>query len=43
VAIGINSSAFPDAIGDLYGAVLGILEPQSEINPSAPPPDLTGD
>jgi D-alanyl-D-alanine carboxypeptidase len=43
VAIGINSSAFPDAIGDLYQAVLGILEPQSVINPSAPPPDLTGD
>jgi D-alanyl-D-alanine carboxypeptidase len=42
VAIGINSSASPDALGSLYGAVLGILEPQSEINPSAPPPEPPG-
>ena len=46
VVIGINSSinANDDAIGPLYQTVLGILEPQSVINPSAPtPPASLGD
>ena len=41
MAIGINSSANEnnDKIFNLYVAVLRILEPQSVINPSAPPPE----
>jgi len=38
VTIAINSSASPNRIGELYQPVLGILEPQSVIDPSAPPP-----
>jgi hypothetical protein len=45
VAIGINSSANEnnDKIFNLYVAVLRILEPQSVINPSAPPPEPPAD
>jgi D-alanyl-D-alanine carboxypeptidase len=45
VVIGVNSSVDEndDKIGSLYRVVLGILEPQSVINPSAPPPVLLGD
>jgi D-alanyl-D-alanine carboxypeptidase len=41
VVIAINSSVnLPDdTIGDLHQTVLGILEPQSVINPSAPTPE----
>ena len=41
VAIAINSTVNGDPaaqLASLYQAVLGILEPQSVINPSAPPP-----
>ena len=45
MAIGINSSANEnnDKIFNLYVAVLRILEPQSVINPSAPPPEPPAD
>jgi D-alanyl-D-alanine carboxypeptidase len=39
VVIALNSSANDDKISSLYQAVLGILEPQSVINPNAPPPE----
>ena len=45
VLIGINSSVneIDDTIGSLYRVVFGILEPQSVINPSAPPLQLPGE
>ena len=39
VTIEVNSGyVSPDIISDLYQTVLGILEPQSVVDPSAPPP-----
>jgi hypothetical protein len=45
VAIAVNSAVNTnnDKISYLYLTVLGILEPQSVINPSAPPPEPPAD